>query len=206
MDAKDCINPKAAINITSVTLALSRCRTMRTDDNFDGARIGEERDFNRIEASCRPLSSVRGNIVPFKFHRKNRHHIPRQRRRVTNWREYEAALRNRGSLTVWFTEEAIAFWRAQPRTTPGGQRHCRSGNRNGADVAGHIWLGPAPDSNPAPRTSRHEQGPAGLHACFRGTSATGQSPGFALFRRRNCHPGGMLIGISARGTRAYRRF
>jgi hypothetical protein len=40
--------------------------------------------------------------VPFKFHCRGRHHIPRQKFRVTNWREYEAALRNRGSLTVWF--------------------------------------------------------------------------------------------------------
>jgi Transposase DDE domain len=32
-------------------------------------------------------------------------------------------LRNRGSLTIWFTTEAIADWRAQPRATPGGQRH-----------------------------------------------------------------------------------
>ena len=34
---------------------------------------------------------------------------------------YDAALRQRGSLTVWFTEEAVAAWRAEPRTTPGGQ-------------------------------------------------------------------------------------
>jgi len=61
--------------------------------------------------------------VPFKFNSKGRHHIPRQRHRVTNWRDYDAALRNRGSLTIWFTEEALAGWKAQPRTTPGGQRH-----------------------------------------------------------------------------------
>ena len=61
--------------------------------------------------------------MPFKFHSKGRHHIPRQKYRVTNCREYEAALRNRGSLTIWFTDEAIASWKAQPRTSPGGQRH-----------------------------------------------------------------------------------
>jgi len=61
--------------------------------------------------------------MPFKLHSKGRRHIPRQRHRVTNWREYDAALRDRGSLTIWFTPEAIAGWRAQPRTTPGGQRH-----------------------------------------------------------------------------------
>jgi hypothetical protein len=61
--------------------------------------------------------------VPFKFNSKGRHYIPRQRHRVTNWRDYDAAPRNRGSLTIWFTEEALAGWKAQPRTTPGGQRH-----------------------------------------------------------------------------------
>ena len=38
-----------------------------------------------------------------------------------NWREYDASLRQRGSLTVWFTDDAIEGWRAAPRTTPGGQ-------------------------------------------------------------------------------------
>src|SRR3981081_1443731 len=50
-----------------------------------------------------------------------RHHIPQQRYRVTNWAEYDAALRQRGSLTVWFTDAAIAALRAARRTTPGGQ-------------------------------------------------------------------------------------
>jgi hypothetical protein len=57
--------------------------------------------------------------VPFKANADRRHHIPKQRHRVTNWRQYGAALRQRGSLTVWFTNEAIASWRAQLRTTPG---------------------------------------------------------------------------------------
>ena len=40
---------------------------------------------------------------------------------MTNWPDYEASLRQRGSLTVWFTEEAITAWAAEPRTTRGGQ-------------------------------------------------------------------------------------
>jgi hypothetical protein len=40
---------------------------------------------------------------------------------VTNWPAYEAGLRQRGSLTVWFTDEAVAAWAATPRTTRGGQ-------------------------------------------------------------------------------------
>ena len=59
--------------------------------------------------------------VPFKVNADRRHHIPKQQDRVTNWPEYDAALRQRGSLTVWFSEEAIAAWRAEPRTTRGGQ-------------------------------------------------------------------------------------
>ena len=59
--------------------------------------------------------------MPFKANADRRHHIPRQRHRVTNWPAYEAGLRARGSLTVWFTAEAIKAWRAERRTTRGGQ-------------------------------------------------------------------------------------
>ena len=34
----------------------------------------------------------------------------------------DAALREQGSLTVWFTEEAVAAWKAEPCITSGGQR------------------------------------------------------------------------------------
>ena len=61
--------------------------------------------------------------MPFKMNADRRRHIPRQRYRVTNWAEYDAALRQRGSLTVWLTDAAIAAWRAEPRTTRGGQPH-----------------------------------------------------------------------------------
>ena len=46
--------------------------------------------------------------MPFKAKAACRRHIPKQRHRVTNWAEYDAGLRARGSLTVWFTPEAIA--------------------------------------------------------------------------------------------------
>ena len=61
--------------------------------------------------------------MPFKTNADRRHRILKQRHRVTNWAAYDAALRQRGSLTVWFSEETIAAWRAVPRTTPGGQPH-----------------------------------------------------------------------------------
>ena len=59
--------------------------------------------------------------MPFKLNQDRRRHILRQKHRVTNSAAYDAALRQRGSLTVWFTDEAIEGWRAEPRITPGGQ-------------------------------------------------------------------------------------
>jgi hypothetical protein len=59
--------------------------------------------------------------MPHKYHADRRHRIPRVQYRVRNWRDYEAGLRQRGSLTIWFTEDAVAAWRAAARTTPGGQ-------------------------------------------------------------------------------------
>src|SRR6516225_7978713 len=69
----------------------------------------------------RARSRPRTVTVPFKANQDRRHHIPKQRHRVTNWAAYDIALRQRGSLTVWFTEAAIAAWKAEPRGTRGGQ-------------------------------------------------------------------------------------
>ncbi len=57
--------------------------------------------------------------MPFKANAERRHHIPKQRHRATNSAAYDATLR--GSLTVWFTDAAIAGWKAEPRMTRGGQ-------------------------------------------------------------------------------------
>src|SRR3954454_9978978 len=59
--------------------------------------------------------------LPFKLNQTRRRHVPRQTHKVTNWPAYEAGLRRRGSLTVWFSAEAIEGWAAEPRTTRGGQ-------------------------------------------------------------------------------------
>ena len=59
--------------------------------------------------------------MPFKASHDRRHYIPKRRHRVTNWAVYDAGLRARGSLTVWFTTEAIEAWRAEPRIGRGGQ-------------------------------------------------------------------------------------
>jgi hypothetical protein len=42
--------------------------------------------------------------------------------RIRNWPEYEAGLRRRGDLTIWFSDDAIKSWRAPTSGRPGGQR------------------------------------------------------------------------------------
>ena len=59
--------------------------------------------------------------MPHKVNAAKRQGAPQTKRRVRNWKAYDAALRQRGSLTIWFTQEAIAAWATEPRTTPDGQ-------------------------------------------------------------------------------------
>ena len=59
--------------------------------------------------------------MPYKANADRRHKIPKARYRVTNWPEYDAALMRRGSLTLWFTEEVVAAWRAPATGERGGQ-------------------------------------------------------------------------------------
>ncbi len=48
---------------------------------------------------------------------------PVVRYRIRNWRAYNRALINRGRLTVWFDEQAIAAWRnTEPAAGPGAPR------------------------------------------------------------------------------------
>src|SRR3954452_12398665 len=72
--------------------------------------------------------------MPYKVHEPRRHKIPRARYKVRNWPEYDRALQQRGSLTLWVTPEALAAWHP-PRT---GQR---GRPRDYSDVAietGHL--------------------------------------------------------------------
>jgi len=49
--------------------------------------------------------------MPYKHNQNRRHKIEKVRYKVTNWPEYNKALRQRGAITIWFTEEALAAWR-----------------------------------------------------------------------------------------------
>ena len=57
------------------------------------------------------LADPRMPALPFKAEADRAVTSPEQKHRVTNWPAYDAGLRQRGSLTVWFTDEAIAAWR-----------------------------------------------------------------------------------------------
>src|SRR4029077_2587547 len=58
--------------------------------------------------------------MPYKFNESHRRKIPTARYRVSNWPEYDASLVQRGSITVWFTEEAVAAWYAPATGARGG--------------------------------------------------------------------------------------
>jgi len=61
--------------------------------------------------------------MPNKHNADRRHHFGKMKFKIRNWASYEAGLRQRGSLTLWVTDEAIAKWQAPPRLSPGGQAH-----------------------------------------------------------------------------------
>ena len=42
--------------------------------------------------------------------------------RISNWPTYEAGLRQRGSVTLWLSEDARKAWCYRGRRKPGGKR------------------------------------------------------------------------------------
>src|SRR3954465_12392299 len=74
--------------------------------------------------------------MPYNANEPRRHRIPKARYKIGNWAEYDAALRRRGSLTVWVTPEAIVAWAPAPTGR-------RSRPRNYSDGAIETGLMPA---------------------------------------------------------------
>jgi hypothetical protein len=74
------------------------------------------------------------------------HHFPKFRYWVTNWAEYDASLKRRGSLTVWF------YRRSRPDVAGGAANHARRpaallgpGDQHGLDDGLGVWPGAAAD-------------------------------------------------------------
>jgi hypothetical protein len=60
--------------------------------------------------------------MPYQVNQARRHKFPKARYQVKNWHEYDQALQERGSLTLWVTPEAVAAWQALP-TGKRGRSH-----------------------------------------------------------------------------------
>jgi len=63
-----------------------------------------------------------GSGMLFKFNGSRRHKFAKAKYRVTNWAEYNEALRRRGDVTVWFSEGTVSEWCAKPLGKRGGQQ------------------------------------------------------------------------------------
>lgn len=51
--------------------------------------------------------------MPYKHNQDRRHKFDKARYNVKNWPEYDQALKNRGSLTIWLTDDAIKAWQTK---------------------------------------------------------------------------------------------
>jgi len=58
------------------------------------------------------LQKASRKAMPNKHNDCKRHHIPKMKYQVENWKEYESGLRRRGSLTMWIEEEALLNWQS----------------------------------------------------------------------------------------------
>jgi Transposase DDE domain len=72
--------------------------------------------------------------MSFPANAAHHHQFPKARYRVKNWGEYDRALPERGSLTLWVTPEAIAAW----LPTPTGKRGRARSYSDLAIETGHL--------------------------------------------------------------------
>ena len=63
-------------------------------------------------------------LMPYTLKDSVRHKFTKKAYNVRDWEKYDEGLKNRGSLTIWFSEDAIAAWNhVQPdKRIRGGQR------------------------------------------------------------------------------------
>src|SRR5688572_22458264 len=113
--------------------------------------------------------------LSYKHNEPRRHKIPKAKYKVSNWRDYDQALQQRGSLTVWVTPEALEAWapaktgqRGRPtsysdivietavmlrRASPGGRPRecCARSSRCSASICRCRTIQPYPTAAPACR-------------------------------------------------------
>src|SRR5690554_5123261 len=59
--------------------------------------------------------------MPHKFNADRRDKFPAAKYAVTNWSDYNEALRRRGGVTIWLEDGATEKWSAPKRKGRGGQ-------------------------------------------------------------------------------------
>ena len=57
--------------------------------------------------------------MPNKYAKKKEWNVPKQKYKLSNWSEYSDALRRRGEIDVWLSEEAISLWYEKDRVYDG---------------------------------------------------------------------------------------
>ena len=61
--------------------------------------------------------------MPYKNKDKVRHKFDKAQYKIKNWNEYDNYLKNRGSVTIWISEEAIESWSPDEKIKKkGGQK------------------------------------------------------------------------------------
>lgn len=58
-------------------------------------------------------------IMPNKYPQKQGWKVPKQKYKISNWSDYNEALRRRGDITFWLSEDAIAAWYETDRVYDG---------------------------------------------------------------------------------------
>ena len=64
--------------------------------------------------------------MPYKANESRRHKFEKTKYRITNWPEYNQALRSRGNVTFWFSEDMLAQWYATGSELGRGRPHVYS--------------------------------------------------------------------------------
>jgi hypothetical protein len=73
--------------------------------------------------------------MPYKHTDPCRHTFKKMKYKVTNWAEYNEALRQRGDISVWMSEEAINNWHETKESDSG-----RGRPKTHADIAVQVCL------------------------------------------------------------------
>lgn len=73
-------------------------------------------------ASVSPNFLILSIDMPNKHNDKYRHKFKKATYKVTNWSEYNDALRKRGDITIWFTYDAIHSWTSERTGKKGRQQ------------------------------------------------------------------------------------